>query len=209
MTSWYPPTHLTLSVFFFLVVVASAVKTKQRYRNGDSNRAGVVLFFVCLFVCVIQNVVEGWLSVKTGIWSLWNRTWVSSVGADILLFKQPTAPQPLKRIPMGSVTVIEISDKDIELAFLVRVLDGTNFHFLAASREERDEWMRAIQEMKVNSMGSVDVLDSFKIDLTVLYWLPQAHETSSGKNTKQNKQQTCCFCFCFFFKCCVAFDDGL
>jgi hypothetical protein len=74
---------------------------------------------------------------------------------------------------MGSVTVIEISDKDIELAFLVRCLDGTNYHFLAASREERDEWMRAVHEMKVNSMGSVDVLESFKIDMAVRF-----HESS-------------------------------
>jgi len=60
------------------------------------------------------TVVEGFLQIKTGLWSLWSKSWVTVVGGDILLFKQPTAPQPHTRLQLAKAQTLEISDRDTE-----------------------------------------------------------------------------------------------
>eukprot|EP01122_Echinamoeba_exundans_P007789 TRINITY_DN2469_c0_g1_i1.p1 TRINITY_DN2469_c0_g1~~TRINITY_DN2469_c0_g1_i1.p1 ORF type:complete len:1285 (-),score=326.57 TRINITY_DN2469_c0_g1_i1:159-4013(-) len=115
-----------------------------------------------------SNVVEGYLSVKTGLWSMWSRQWVTGVKTEVLTFKNATSSEPTRRIPLNQVKTIDISDKDVELAFMIRMIDGTTHHFTAQVRSERDEWLSALQEMRTNMQGTVDMLDALTIDLTQL-----------------------------------------
>jgi hypothetical protein len=115
-----------------------------------------------------SNVVEGYLSVKTGLWSMWSRQWVTGVKTEVLTFKNATSSEPTRRVPLNQVKTIDISDKDVELAFMIRMIDGTTHHFTAQVRAERDEWLSALQEMRTNMQGSVDMLDALKIDLAQL-----------------------------------------
>lgn len=138
-----------------------------------------------------SSVVEGYLTVKTGVWSMWSRQWVTGVRTEVLTFKSATSSEPTRRIPLNQVKTIDISDKDVETAFMIRMLDGTTHHFTAQQRGERDEWLSALQEMRTNMQGTVDMLDALKIDLNQFAALQQKAIEDSLKNViDPNKVKT-------------------
>lgn len=61
--------------------------------------------------------------MKTGLWSLWSKTWVTVIGGDILLSKQPMA-QPHNRLQIAKAQLLDISDRDVEQGSLVEFVEN-------------------------------------------------------------------------------------
>lgn len=122
------------------------------------------ILFLKLFFSSKVRVLQGYVEVKSGLFSFWTKYWVSFTGSLLEYFKTNTESIPLKQIKLAEIVDVEISELEPNLALQLKMWNSSssNIHLKLPKTEERDIWMKEIQAILTENQ--INLISTFGLD---------------------------------------------
>ncbi len=108
-------------------------------------------------------MLQGYAEVKAGLLSFWSRQFICLYGVHLCYLRSHEVSVPTKRIFIGEVVSVEVSDRDPALAFQLKMKDGTILHHRLQDTKDRDKWLQALNKARLGSINLLSLMESTSI----------------------------------------------